>query len=358
MMIRQTEPRFSPQPMMNSCFSFRILFTALLSLCLGCSARSEYLRPDLARNDCFETPETYVDNSPHPHVDRIENTLEWIPNKIGVGRSLVERDEIPPETLSLLNAYMEEHGLGDIPIVIDEYSPSGYWKRVQKARTISTGWRYVGGGLGWLKSSLIPGRSLDRNYYDPASNTLYANSNNPIDLLSELAYARQLREKSWRGTRMAFRTVKVVNQFARIEAGREAWLYASEQDLHELEKQGLRNLYTEYAMLPALAAGAFLPWYANPLLRVAARTTGTTLANRTLSRRETERGIQSADRPSPQESQPEAEETFVQSLVEDPSSENVAVPPQRLRLSGSSSSPNSRMPPVQVDRIETDDDSP
>lgn len=271
-----------------------MLFLGLLG-CGGCAQRISRNEPEshqprgLVRNRQFSAPEELVDQSPHPRIDRLERTLEWLPKKLGFGERMASRDEIPEETLAHLREYMQEQGLGDVRIVIDEYSPRRHWQRLREGRAVSAGWRYTGGTLGWAKASILPSRALDQNYYDPASNTLYINSNDPFELIAEAAYARQLRDKDWRGTRLTVRSIDIVNQFALIDASREALSYTQDQELWELEQQGYRRVYTQSCMVPLLVAGSFLPWYAAPVLGVAGHSAGNYLAQRKIEELEPER---------------------------------------------------------------------
>ena len=222
-----------------------ILSSLLLTVGSGCATpgpRSEFSNHCSSHLLDSAGPAVAVDSRPHPRLDRIEHFLNgprrWF-------RDAEELDaEVSQETLDLVTESLQAQGLCDVHVTLNAYSPHEEWCRLQANTDLPEAWRYSVGTCFWLRSTMVPDRVLNKNVYYPNSNTLALNAEDPFDILSEIAYARRLREGRVPIMARTLPQLPVLSSVSRIQASREVLAEAKTEGHWEIEQAGYTQVYS------------------------------------------------------------------------------------------------------------------
>ena len=252
-----------------------ITLAATLLFKCGCTLTTGIPTHELTRSD-GDGSENVATAAPaeHPVLDRLERVIDAPLRLLPAQADAPQDSVISPETLALVQGYLDQHGLVDVRIAVNEYAPRENLKRIRDNKSIAPGWRYPAGGLAWLRTTLVPDRLLDRNRFDPYTRTLVLCSDRPFEILAEAARARQLVARPAPDWVTVASGVPPLVFIARWSAASEALEYARAAKDENLEETGYRELYPEVTTTAALVFAPFLPWYATPMLAAGGQVIG------------------------------------------------------------------------------------
>lgn len=231
----------------------------------------------------------------HPKLDRVERAL-------GLPRRLIMRKDeprdVPQETTAAVATYLERNQLNDVRVSVRDYQPRQQWQRLRENQAIAPAWRYTLGSLTIVRYTLLPGRVFGHNDYNPFTNTLYVNSNEPALLLHEAAYAKDVHGRMLPGTYAAISGMPGLSLGRKVRGASDVLAYAQTHENWETEREAYRKIYPKIGSesLGAVAS-PFLPvWWADPLVGLAGSAVGRGVGQVALTRRERE--LQSTKRNS------------------------------------------------------------
>lgn len=107
------------------------------------------------------------------------------------------------------------------------------------------GWRYTFGVLSWLFYTILPGRILGGDAYNPFTNSIYLYSDLPVVGLHEGGHAKDFAGRRWKGSRAALGILPIAPLFLEARASNDALGYALDTDPKLLES-GYKLLYPAY----------------------------------------------------------------------------------------------------------------
>ena len=148
-------------------------------------------------------------------------------------------------TWDLVNQSLQEHGLNDVHVTVNAYSPREEWERTKANTELPAYWKYSVGAAFWVGSTLLPNRVLNRNVYNPNSNTLAINSNQPFEILSEVAYARRFRDSRRSVLSRTLPQLPPISSLSRMRASRDVLAQAKAEGNWELERSGYEHVYSQ-----------------------------------------------------------------------------------------------------------------
>ncbi|MFN0051798.1 MAG: hypothetical protein ACKV0T_06385 [Planctomycetales bacterium] len=257
-----------------------------LLACLGC-ATTPYRYGSFHPASEPRSPLVIEADGPHESLDRIEEVIHWPARVIPFAPQPKPR-ELSPETQAKLTAYLEKNDLQDVYVAVRQYNPSDQWQRLQANELISPGWRYSVGALSVMQYTLLPGRLLGSNRYNPYTNTLHVNSDVPAGILYAAAYAKDVHGRKLPGTYAAVNSLPVLSLGRQARAAGDVLGYARTEADWNVEKEAYLVLYPEIAASMASLGGPFVPALASPLLRMGGAAVGHTAARTMAARREKE----------------------------------------------------------------------
>ncbi len=271
-----------------------LIWLAVACLFSGCISGN--YRYGVARNgsaDPLDPPTNSLAISfgePPPHLARIEKVVQFPREAIRKlsGRPAMEPDQQlarRSEAVDLAEEYLLANGMGELYIDIRTYDPREQWQRLRRNDRVSPLFRYTGGSLSWLRYTLLPRTVFRRDHFDPFTNTLSLNSDDPARALIESARAKEFQRERAIGPG-AYATLQFVPLFPVIHESRAA-SDALSYSQHHLEGRMLDQLYPlAYARIGSAIVSETLsivtlspsaPFLVRPLLIGSGNLTGRSL---------------------------------------------------------------------------------
>ncbi len=207
--------------------------------------------PYIPRGDVYRSSERSVDEpqisrgEPNTIADGLGHYLFSLPEKLVLWNWKMGNHDISPETEASIRAYLERNGLDAVKVRLNEYAPLGEWKRLTNNEGVGAGWRYTLGVLSWLMYTILPGRILGGDAYNPYTNSIYLYSDIPVVALHEGGHAKDFAVRTWKGSRAALYILPIAPLFMEARASNDALGYSLETDPKLLES-GYKMLYPAY----------------------------------------------------------------------------------------------------------------
>lgn len=239
--------------------SLESITVALLTLMTaGCVATSGLDRANYPLDD-QDSPITVERGRP----DRVIDGTGWIlgiPSKIALWDRRADNHDISPQTEAQVVAYLEEQNLPSVLVRINQYDPLGEWKRLATNQQVGFGWRVTAGTIETLKYTLLPGRLLGEDWYNPFTNTVNLYSDIPSLGLVEAAYAKDVSQRRYPGAYATAQLIPIVGMWHETIATREVLRQVSAQGTDIEREEAYRVLYPSYGGNWGAGVGSFIPF--------------------------------------------------------------------------------------------------
>jgi len=235
----------------------------LLLLASGC-ATVPYRRgisfddPRLPAEPLFETQ--IVRGRPN----RVLDSSDWIWPGSLLGKLIlwdrrVDSGHIGEETEAVLQRYLEVNDLHHVKVRLNQYAPRDEFRRIVANRSVGAGWRYTLGMVSWLQYTLLPGRIVGGDHYNPYSNTINLFSDIPAIAVHEGGHAKDFADRRWKGTYAFAYIIPFVNLYHEAIATGDALGYLREEEPLYLAQEGYRIMHPAYGTYLGSNAGILLP---------------------------------------------------------------------------------------------------
>lgn len=132
---------------------------------------------------------------PRPVVDAV-GRLFGTANQLALGNRLVDNHAISPATEHQVVQYLQDQQLNSVLVRVNQYDPLGELKRTFVNRDIRPAWKFSVGSYNWLKYTLLPGRIMGGDWYNPYSQTLNMYSDVAPLAISRAAYAQDIQSRA------------------------------------------------------------------------------------------------------------------------------------------------------------------
>ena len=267
----------------------RLILVVIMMILVGCSsmrtkdtARTETKNPAprLLSSDILNEEEIPVNQTV---LDRIRSHFPW--NKA--------RTPLSPTTIRIMNDYLEDNELEALNIEFQTETPKDDWNRLEANTSINPLLKYSLGSFDWLSNKITKPSFWGRNYYDPYTNTMHINSNNNLEIMAEMSYAKIIQRQSYPGLYALGSKLPFISILVQKQKTNEMIAYAKLKQDWELEKATIRKMYP--GMLNGSSkdigrvAGLFFgPFYLRPAISVGGVLVGYTVAEWEISKRENE----------------------------------------------------------------------
>lgn len=158
----------------------------------------------------------------------------------------VDSHEIGPETEAVIARYLDANELGHVKVRLNAYHPGDEFRRIVANKSVGAGWRYTIGMISWLHYTLLPGRVLGGDHYNPYSNTVNLFSDIPAIAVHEGGHAKDFADRKWKGTYAVLYVIPFVNLYHEALASNDALGYLMADESLGLQREGYRILYPAY----------------------------------------------------------------------------------------------------------------
>jgi hypothetical protein len=210
------------------------------------------------------TTATAGDQRPTPSIEVVQgnpnkvlDSIGWvvgIPRRIILWDRRVDSHQVQPETMAEVATYAKINELDGICVRVNQYDPADEWKRLTKNDQISPGWRYTVGALSLVGYTLLPGRIIGIDNYNPYTNSVYVYSDVPALAMEAAAYAKDVRQRELPGTYAAVNSLPIISVWHETINTQDTLDYLQTHGTYEDQREGLAILYPNYG---ASVGGAF-----------------------------------------------------------------------------------------------------
>lgn len=179
-----------------------------------------------------------------PH--RLLDSLGWvlgIPAKIVLFDRRVDNHRVGVETEDALQTYLEYNGIRDVKIRVNQYAPLKEFRRLVRNKDVGWGWRYSIGVLSWIYQTILPGRLIGGDNYNPYTDTINIYSDVPAIAIHEGGHAKDFAGKSLKGTYAVTYIVPFFTLYAEGRASNDAISYLYAHGSADEEREGYNVLY-------------------------------------------------------------------------------------------------------------------
>lgn len=219
---------------------------------------------------------------PRPFLDG----LGWvigIPDKILLWNRRIENHNISPETERAIADYLAKNELNTVKVRLNQYAPGSDWRRLVANKSVGWGWRYTLGTGSWLVETLLPGRLIGGDHYNPFTNTIHIYSDAPAIAIHEGGHAKDFARRRYKGTYAAGYLLPVTPLWYEAIATNDALSYLREEGTLEDEQAADKLLYPAYGTYVGNSLSTVVPFMGTPLYL--AGVVGGHLAGRVQARR-------------------------------------------------------------------------
>ncbi len=181
-----------------------------------------------------------------------------IPGKILLFDSRVDNHAVSVDTTLAIADYLAQNQLPDVCVRVNEYAPGEEWRRLGENQHVGAGWRYTIGTLSLIGYTLIPGRLVGGDHYNPYTNSVYVYSDVPSLAIKAAAYAKDVHQRELPGTYAAANGLPVLSLWHETVNTLDALGYVREVGDDAQQAEARRILYPSYAMSVGGAFGGFI----------------------------------------------------------------------------------------------------
>ena len=177
-------------------FKFKAVAIGFLSCCLllssaGCSTFNVLEKRSVVEDAAYQQVQIQR-GRPRPVIDAAGRVL-GLPNRIAIGVPEIDNHDISQATEMEIVNYLEQNRLNSVLIRSNQYAPLGELKRMVTNDRIRPIWKSTFGTYNLLKYTLLPGRLVGGDWYNPYSNSLHVYSDVPTLAISRAAYAQDVQ---------------------------------------------------------------------------------------------------------------------------------------------------------------------
>ena len=161
-------------------------------------------------------------------------------SKLALWDKRADCHHISPQTERQVLAYLRRNRLNSVLVRSNQYDPIGEWGRLVANKRMAAPWKYTFGTYDWLKYTLIPGRLLGGDWYNPFTDTVHLYSDIPTIGLAKAAYAKDVHSRTLPGTYAAAQDTPIIGLWHESLANAEVFRYlgrnGSQADVSEARR--------------------------------------------------------------------------------------------------------------------------
>jgi hypothetical protein len=234
----------------------------------------------------------------HPNLDRAEKWIfyskeklkQWFPDE----EPTVDPEELRRLAICKAQEYLALNELTDVKIDVRRYDPASQWSRLRENDSIHPLWKYTGGSMSILSYTLIPGRVLRADNFNPYTNTLSLNSSDPSTALYAAAEAKIIFNRRYPGFYLATCKIPIFGISKRVYVANDVLSYVRNRQEWHLEKDLTPKVFSDICSECVLHTLTFVPgtngfpFYFRPLISLAGSTAGEAVGHAVLNQRQAE----------------------------------------------------------------------
>ena len=194
-------------------------------------------------------------------------------NKLALWDKRADCHNVSSQTERQVLAYLRHNRLNSVLVRSNQYDPIGEWGRLVANKRMAAPWKYTFGTYDWLKYTLIPGRLMGGDWYNPFTDTVHLYSDIPTIALAKAAYAKDVHARTLPGTYAAAQDTPIIGLWHESLANTEVLGYLGRRGSKSDVSEAKRILYPDFGGALGAQVLGFLP-YGSVYGRAAGALTG------------------------------------------------------------------------------------
>lgn len=146
---------------------------------------------------------------PRPVIDGIGWVI-GVPSKLMLLDARADNHDVSAATVAGATDLLAAKEVDGVMVRVNQYDPLGEWRRLAKNDRVSLPWRATVGTLYTLGYSVLPGRLIGGDWYNPFTDTVHVYSDVPALAMEQAAQAYDSHQKSHPGLYSAVRLLPLV----------------------------------------------------------------------------------------------------------------------------------------------------
>ena len=194
-----------------------------------------------------------------PLLDRTASLIGTV-NKVALWDHRADNHSISPTTERMVASYLQSNGLNDTLVRSNQYDPVGEWQRLARNKKIAAPLRFTVGAYDVLKYTLVPGRLVGGDWYNPFTNSVHLYSDIPAIGLSKAAYAKDVYSRKRPGAYASSQDLPLFGIYHETLANREVISFMRARGGPGAAQEAERLLYPDLAGSLGAQTLGFLPY--------------------------------------------------------------------------------------------------
>lgn len=198
----------------------------------------------------------------HGEPSKLIDGVGWvlgIPSKLLLLDKRADNHNVSPETVEQTYDFLAERELDGVMVRVNQYDPVGEWKRLLDNDRVGLPWRATFGAVYTLGYTLIPGRLVGGDWYNPFTDTVNVYSDVPALAMEQAALADDTRKKSHPGFYSAVRVLPLVGIVHEARAKQAVYQHVDENGTTAERAEARRVLSPQMGRELGGQAAIFVP---------------------------------------------------------------------------------------------------
>lgn len=246
-----------PNAAVNAVVLTLITAQVMLSGCVHSQTACNRSVSDESESHCDDESSTLDVRYGRPN--KVIDSVGWLvgaPRKVLLWDRRVDNHDVSHQTTESIAAFAQMHQLDGLCARVNQYDPIDEFSRLRTNKTVAPGWRYTLGTMSLIGYTLVPGRIVGMDQYNPYTNSVYVYSDVPALAVEATAYAKDVKSRALPGTYAAVNHLPFVSIWHESVNVRDAVAFMEQHGTSEERTDGLRVLHANYGSTIALATGA------------------------------------------------------------------------------------------------------
>ncbi len=215
---------------------------------------------DRSHRDCTEAVD-FIEverGKPRPIIDGI-GWVTGIPSKLLLWDRRADNHDVSKDTETKVVGYLTDKEIEGVKVRVNQYDPLGEWKRLRENDRVGAGWRYTVGGVYTLGYTLIPGRLLGSDWYNPYTDTIHLYSDIPALAMEQAAYAEDVHSRERPGGYATAQALPLVSLQHETKSKISVFEYVDRTGAPEEQAEAREVLYPQMGTEIGGQVGLFVP---------------------------------------------------------------------------------------------------
>lgn len=193
-----------------------------------------------------------------PMIDGIGWVI-GVPSKLILLDPRADNHDVSAATVSEATDFLTAKEVDGVMVRVNQYDPVGEWRRLAENDRIGLPWRATFGALYTLGYSVVPGRLIGGDWYNPFTDTIHVYSDVPAIAMDQAAQAYDSHQKSHPGLYSAVRWLPLVGLVHEARSKEVVFEHLEETGTIEEQAEARRILQPQLGREVGGQAALFLP---------------------------------------------------------------------------------------------------